>query len=120
MWVTNLNNLPATEFMNSKGNEYVETLTWVKTTKDGLRLLRRGGCTLWHSNELCLVFLKFDKNFKISTVTNFRAADNTIISPPNGKISTKPFQLYEYIEAMWKKGSGGFFEMFARPHNARY
>ncbi len=55
MWVTNAKCDVAVAFMNSKGWYRIETIRWLKVTRDG-KLARRGGRYFWHVGEDCLVF----------------------------------------------------------------
>ncbi len=50
MWVTNAMDRVATQWMTKEGYTKIESIVWVKISKDG-RLLRRGGCSCWHNNE---------------------------------------------------------------------
>jgi N6-adenosine-specific RNA methylase IME4 len=75
-----------------------------------------------HCNELCLVFRKVIKKKNgelIGDYTRFRMVVNQIFSVPGRIPSTKPFQLYEFIEKICDTNKGGLLEIFSRPHNQR-
>ena len=123
MWVTNLMDVVAIDFMRERNYEKIETINWSKLESSGKHYKRTGGNTLLHCNEQCLVFRKTHnrKGEKIGDYTNFRKSNHQITTIPDERPSQKPFQLYEYIERMCsKKTQGGLLEIFSRPHNQRH
>ncbi len=103
--------------MRKKGWKRKETITWVKFDRFGNQLAR-GGYHWMHSNEQCLVFMRKNPINKSNRFQVLRANCNTIITQVAGtKISQKPFQLYEHIEAA--VNGGPLLELFARKHNQR-
>ena len=122
MWVTNLMDVPAIDFMRERGYFKIETINWSKLEPSGKHYKRSGGATLLHCNEQCLVFRKTHnrKGELIGDYTNFRTSSHQITTIPDARPSTKPFQLYEIIERMCNTTHGGLLEIFSRPHNQRW
>ena len=116
MFVTASKDTAAIRYMESQGFTKSDRITWVKGSKSG-ELLRRAGYYLWHSEEVCLIFKKkqhgiLDKYFMVP-----RTSGNVILSQPTGKISQKPFQIYDVIEEMVPLGPK--LEIFGRAHSQR-
>ncbi len=80
--------------------------------------LPRGGYHWMHTNEQCLVFMRKSPINRSNRFQVLRANCNTILTQVRGcKISQKPFELYEQIEAA--VNGGPLLELFARKHNLR-
>ena len=51
MWVTNLMDVPAIDFMRERGYFKIETINWSKLEPSGKHYTNNGGNTLLHCNE---------------------------------------------------------------------
>ncbi len=101
--------------MSSKGFYRIETIRWIKVTRDG-KQARRGGRYIWHTSEDCLVFKRKETINSKEKFMLEKAVDLNIISAVMAP-SAKPIQLYELVEKIVPKGP--YMEYFCREHNRR-
>lgn len=116
IWVTSAKLIPCAEFMLKQGFIHKDTICWNKFDKNG-DPLPRGGFYTWHTNEVCLVFIRIKPINSRDKFQIPRACGSSINTKLKGMISQKPFQLYEFIEKMVPIGP--YIELFGRKHNAR-
>lgn len=109
LWVINNRFDVGLQMMENWGYKYVDSLDWVKQTKNR-RLAKSHGYYLQHGKETCLVGFKGEKkhNYNNEIVTDI------IFAKRRGQ-SQKPEEIYHTIEKLVPNGN--FLEIFARRNN---
>ena len=118
-WITNNTFLPFSHWMESQHYYLVDTITWLKTTRNG-KLRNSLGYYLQHCKSSCLVFQK-----KLHPTTEYQnillelephSADDLICTLTQRQLE-KPTELYEKIERTFIEGD--FLELFGRSTTLR-
>lgn len=78
IWVVNSSMSLVKDWMEQvQGYDWIENIQWMKMQKNG-KVLRRGGFTLFHGHETCMVFRKLLPGTKVESIYKPRQGDNVI------------------------------------------
>mmetsp|Transcript_13151 Transcript_13151/g.16490 ORF Transcript_13151/g.16490 Transcript_13151/m.16490 type:complete len:225 (+) Transcript_13151:2011-2685(+) len=98
IWVINSRYSFALEMMQHWGYEFVDDITWVKSTVNG-RLAKGHGFYLQHAKESCLVGMKGNRPESLQG----NISPDVIVSQRRGQ-SQKPEEIYKLIETLVPDG----------------
>ena len=115
-WVTNAKGSTVESFMARRGWMLKEQVEWIKVNRHN-QLHTRSGYYLSHVRETCQVYKRAKPKMKDCEYLRPRQAPNAIICPIRGRVSSKPVQLYEIVEALVPHGP--YIELFGRVNNQR-